>query len=92
MENKQPHFCQSCAMPMEQEAHYGTNADGSKNSDYCTYCYQDGKYAQDCTMEEMIDFCLEATKGTGLYEDRAKAKKEMLGYFPQLKRWAGNAG
>ena len=46
-------FCQSCGMPLTEEV-LGTNADGSKNEDYCMYCYKDGKFLQDCTMEEMI--------------------------------------
>ena len=49
-------FCQSCGMPLTQEI-LGTNADGSKNEDYCMYCYKDGKFTQDCSMEEMIEFC-----------------------------------
>ena len=36
-------ICQSCAMPMSDDSLYGTNADGSKNSDYCIYCYKDGE-------------------------------------------------
>ena len=39
-------FCQSCGMPLTDEV-LGTNADGSKNEDYCTYCYKDGKFLQD---------------------------------------------
>jgi hypothetical protein len=46
-------FCQSCGMPLNDHV-LGTNADGSKNEDYCMYCYKDGKFLQDCTMEEMI--------------------------------------
>ena len=49
-------FCQSCGMPLTDEV-LGTNADGSKNEDYCMYCYKDGKFTQDCTMDEMIEFC-----------------------------------
>lgn len=38
-------FCQSCSMPLKKdEKGGGTNADGSKSSKYCSYCYQDGKY------------------------------------------------
>jgi len=32
-------FCQSCGMPLTEEV-LGTNADGSKNKDYCMYCYK----------------------------------------------------
>ena len=40
-------------MPLTNEI-LGTNADGSKNENYCIYCYKDGKFTQDCTMDEMI--------------------------------------
>ena len=32
-------FCQSCGMPLSPEV-LGTNADGSKNEEYCIYCYK----------------------------------------------------
>ncbi len=54
--NKEMRFCQSCGMPLTEEV-LGTNADGSKNEDYCMYCYRDGQFLQDCTMEEMIEHC-----------------------------------
>ena len=38
-------FCQSCGMPLTEEI-LGTNADGTKNEDYCIYCYKDGKFLQ----------------------------------------------
>ena len=53
---KEMKFCQSCGMPLTEDV-LGTNADGSKNEDYCMYCYKDGKFLQDCTMEEMIEHC-----------------------------------
>jgi general stress protein 26 len=43
-------------MPLTKEV-LGTNADGSKNEDYCMYCYKDGQFLQDCTMDEMIEHC-----------------------------------
>ena len=49
-------FCQSCGMPLSPEV-LGTNADGSKNDEYCMYCYRDGKFLQECSMEEMIEHC-----------------------------------
>ncbi len=47
-------FCQSCGMPLTEDV-LGTNADGSKNEDYCMYCYRDGKFLQECTMEVLTD-------------------------------------
>ena len=37
-------FCQSCGMPLNPEV-LGTEKDGSKNEEYCTYCYADGHEA-----------------------------------------------
>lgn len=78
-------FCQSCAMPMNDED-FGSEKDGSKSKDYCKYCYQDGEFTSDVTMEEMIDFCVPKTaQATGMSEKEArKMSKEM---FPKLKRW-----
>ncbi|WP_281717791.1 zinc ribbon domain-containing protein [Alistipes senegalensis] len=33
------------------------NTDGSPNEDYGIYCCKDGRFAQDMTMEQMIDPC-----------------------------------
>ena len=40
-------------MPLTEEI-LGTNADGSKNEEYCIYCYKDGAFTGDFTMEEMV--------------------------------------
>lgn len=80
-------FCQSCGMPLGPGAAHGTEADGSPSDDYCSYCYKDGKFAGEMTMEEMIDFCapMMAQANPGMTEDQAKA--QMHQFFPMLKRW-----
>ena len=35
--------CQSCGMPIEKDEIIGTNADGSKNNDYCVYCFKNNE-------------------------------------------------
>jgi len=85
MENM--NFCQSCGMPITSNELKGTNADGSQNSEFCTYCYQGGAYTQDCTMDEMIEFCVKPMcEHGGMSEEEARA--QMKGFFPKLKRWA----
>ena len=37
-------FCQSCGMPLQKNEELGTNHDGSKNEEYCCYCYKDGAW------------------------------------------------
>lgn len=83
-------FCQSCGMPLSGDPQLlGTNADGSKNEDYCEYCYVDGKYTVDTTMDRMIEFCIPHVLAANpqMTEDSARAMmKEM---YPTLKRWQG---
>lgn len=80
-------FCQSCGMPITPEAEYGTEADGSKSPDYCSYCYQDGKFTGDMTMEEMIDFCTPFMAKSNPDITPEQAREQMFRFFPTLKRW-----
>lgn len=77
-------------MPLNNE-NLGTNADGSKNEDYCMYCYKDGKFTNDCTMEEMIEFCAQFVDEVNKNMPKPMTKEEykamMWQYFPMLKRW-----
>ena len=86
-----PQFCQSCGMPLTKVADCGTNADGSTCFDYCKYCYQDGKFLHDCTMEEMIEHCAqsvnEVNKNMPTPMTRDVYVAMMQGFFPMLKRW-----
>ena len=87
MENiKKKKFCQSCAMPMTEEL-FGTNADGSKNDEYCIYCFKDGEFTSDMTMEEMMNFCIEKMVEVHPEIDKEEASKMMNEVFPQLKSW-----
>ena len=83
-------FCQSCGMPLTDEV-LGTNADGTKSDDYCMYCYRDGAFTGDFTMEEMAEFCSqyvgEYNKHTGQNLDREAYKAVLLQFYPNLKRW-----
>ena len=84
--NKEQRFCQSCGMPLTDDV-LGTNADGTKNEDYCMYCYRDGKFLQDCTMEEMIEHCAQFVNAVNEGLEKPITKEEYIGmmktYFPQ---------
>ncbi len=86
-------FCQSCGMPLTEEI-LGTNADGTKNEDYCIYCYKDGAFTGDFTMEQMAEYCSmfveEYNKNTGKSLTACEYKQELLKFFPTLKRWRGD--
>ncbi|MCL6603230.1 MAG: zinc ribbon domain-containing protein [Paenibacillus sp.] len=85
-QNQAQVFCQSCGMPMQDEAILGTEQDGSKNSEYCMYCYEAGDFKQpDISLQEMTDLCTGFMVQEGMAEDTAR---QMLAeQLPRLKRW-----
>lgn len=83
------HVCQSCAMPMNTED-FGTNKDGSANTEYCKYCYQDGEFTSNESLEEMINACAKyMTQGDSGFTEE-EAKKYLWETMPMLNRWKGN--
>lgn len=90
-EGQLPQFCQSCGMPLTRVEDCGTNADGSTNFDYCKYCYKDGHFLQDMTMDQMIEHCAqfvdEVNKNMPKPMTREEYKQMMYGFFPMLRRW-----
>ena len=84
-------YCESCGMPLDNENLIGTNENGSKNSDYCVYCFEKGKFTSDCTMDEMIEISVKHMKKSGILEQQSKTEQEardfMHSFFPNLKRW-----
>ncbi|MFR1519072.1 MAG: zinc ribbon domain-containing protein [Clostridia bacterium] len=83
--------CQSCGMILEKDSDKGTENDGSKSKEYCTFCYQQGKFAQDVTMEEMVELNLqdldEWNKAAGLRLTEQEAREQLMEFLPTLKRW-----
>lgn len=80
--------CQSCDMPMSKDPQGGgANQDGSKNADYCSFCYQNGAFTQPgFSARDMQKFCIEKMREMGI--------PKPLGWLftrriPKLKRWAG---
>ncbi len=81
-------YCQSCSMPLgDNKELYGTNSNGSINEDYCKYCFEEGKFTSDLSMEEMIEVCVPHVIKSNDSVDEEMARKMMLTYFPKLKRW-----
>jgi len=80
--------CQSCGMPMSEDADYGKNADGSKNEDYCCHCYPNGAFNNPKeTLHEMIESCAPFLVEAGECPDNESARKMLSEFLPTLKRW-----
>ena len=87
MQQPQGPFCQSCAMPLQKEEDFGTNADGSKSEEYCRYCYQAGKFTEpDISMKEMVDKVVSFLVSLEKMPE-AQAREIGTTFIPQLKRW-----
>jgi radical SAM superfamily enzyme len=83
-EPKMP-ICQSCGMPMTIEESFGTNKDGSKNKDYCSFCFQNGKFIEpNLTKNQMIKRITKIMKQ--MYPE-PMAKKMAKDSVKNLKRW-----
>ena len=85
-------ICQSCSMPMMATEHFGTNSNGSPNMDYCCFCFQNGNFTHNLSMEETIENSVSFLDGTEKIDGRSLTKDEaalkMHTLFPSLKRWS----
>ena len=87
MEYTDMKFCQSCGMPLTDKTQFGTETDGSPSPDYCAYCYQQGQFVGEMTMDEMIDFCTPHMVQANPGMTAEQARTQMFRFFPMLKRW-----
>jgi len=80
--------CQSCGMPMgPTDELYGTEKAGGKSEDYCKFCYENGEFIDDCTMEQMMKICIDLNIAYNEFLQPEDAQKLVEGFFPSLKRW-----
>ena len=80
--------CQSCGMPLTGNEVLGTEANGAKSAEYCTYCYQNGAFVQpNMSMEQMVEVCVPFMVQGGM--EKAAATKLMQESLPRLLRWQG---
>ena len=88
VKNTERKFCQSCGMPLDRPEDHGTEAGGASSPDYCRYCYQEGKFPEGQTMEDIIRFNLKFNEENGHpMGTQAEAEAMMRSWFPTLKRW-----
>jgi transcriptional regulator with XRE-family HTH domain len=84
-------ICQSCAMAMNRIEWFGTNADNSVNTDYCKYCFKNGGFTHNRTMEQQLKhnmrFLDEFNKFNGTNYTEAEAIKVLSTHLKTLKRW-----
>ena len=79
-------YCQSCGMMFTGPNQHGHEADGTETNRYCLWCYDEGKYTYETTMEDMIEECApRMSEAMGWSVDEAAS---LLGaILPTLERW-----
>ena len=71
-------------MPLEDDEIISRNSDGTKNEDYCKWCYADGTYTYS-NMDELIDVCVTHMVKEDFTEAQARAYMQEL--LPTLDYW-----
>ena len=74
-------------MPLEGPAGFGTEADGTLSSEFCTFCYQGGKFTDpnqtvDSMVQSSVDFM---TSELGF--SQAEATQLSNNVIRRLRRW-----
>ncbi|MGM0421136.1 MAG: zinc ribbon domain-containing protein [Bacillota bacterium] len=81
-------LCQSCGMTIAgADGLYGTNSDGSINKKYCKFCYSNGEFTADVTLEEMITAVIPHVLKANPDMSKAEAKEMLENLLPTLERW-----
>ena len=75
-------------MPLSEEfGNLGTNADGSKTEEYCSFCFSGGNFTNpNQTLEEMIQSSIENMTGD-LNMPVEQATELANSFIPTLRRW-----
>lgn len=80
--------CQCCGTPFSvPNMPFGTDADGNENTDYCSWCYENGAFTSsglDELIERNVPYLCAATNYTP-----EEAVSFMGAVMPTLKRWSG---
>lgn len=80
------HYCQSCGMMFTAPDQHGHEADGTEVEDFCRWCYDNGAYTYETTMEDMIEDC--APRMAEAMDWTVDESASLLGaVLPTLKRW-----
>lgn len=56
MKISEQNICENCGMSMHKLADFGTNKDSTINTEYCHFCYMQGRFLDHgITMEQKIE-------------------------------------
>jgi DNA-binding Xre family transcriptional regulator len=86
MKTSEKNICQSCGMPMKNMTDFGTDRDGSINTEYCHHCYEEGEFTdKGISLEEKMARNIRIAEKLGM--SKATASKLARNTLPKLRRW-----
>ena len=78
-------ICQCCGMPLTDEDLISREPDGTRNRDYCKWCYSEGRFTY-ADKASLLDFLIEHMPNPdGTPEAERRAAYD--GYLSELKHW-----
>ncbi len=84
-------ICQSCGMPLGRDPQGGgTNADGSRSTEYCSHCFQKGAFTEPSLTATEMSAKVEG-KLRQMHFPGFLARRFARG-TPTLRRWQGGPG
>lgn len=76
-------------MPLDNRELMGTEKDGSKNHDYCVYCYKDGAFTSPgMSLDEMKTLVKEQMEKRQI---DSSIINMAISRLPDLRRWRGKS-
>lgn len=79
--------CESCGMPLARDEDAGTEADGSRSTAYCIYCYRDGAFIEPNLTREGAVGKYAPMMAANLEMPLEKAEEMVRQYLLTLPRW-----
>ena len=76
-------ICQCCGMPLDDNI-ISHEADGSRNEDYCKWCYADGEYMYS-NMDDLIEICVKNM--ISAEHSESEVREYLKSTLPQLDYW-----
>lgn len=78
-------FYQSYSMPLQKSEDFGLNKDGTKNEEFCSFCFKEGKFIDpDYTVYQMITKITEIMNEMHFPKEIIEQTQKKI---PNLKRW-----
>ncbi len=87
MKISEKNICESCGIPMHKLADFGTNKDSTINTEYCHFCYLQGKLVDHgIILEQKIEKNFTMSQKMGMPREEAIISARNPSYTQKMER------